>query len=334
MQLAEVDMHGRDLVRSARRYARRARSRCFLDRGGPENAVLLSGMARSGTTWAAQVLNYDASHRILFEPFNPVHVRAARPFRYIQYMEPGSRAEPQTTAARHIIAGGVRGAWVDAENTGYVFRQRIIKDVRTNLMLRWLADISPQTPIVLLIRHPLSVAASWLQLGWGGAAADERSSDFEVILDQPELLAAFPVIDRVACRIDRHDPLQRIVFQWCVLNLVPLRQFEAGSLTTIFYEDLVLSPKHEIQKLFRSIGRTCDWNRVAAVAREPSATAKSHNIESRQLVTGWLNVLTPEQVRAAAGIVEMFGLDHLYLMDAAPTRSSHPLSPPGTQGAL
>jgi hypothetical protein len=66
---------------------------------------------------------------------------------------------------------------VDVENTGFVFRRRIIKEIRSNLMLRWLAGISPCTPVVLLVRHPLAVAASWLQLGWGGRGSDARTND-------------------------------------------------------------------------------------------------------------------------------------------------------------
>jgi hypothetical protein len=284
----------------------------FVDRGGPEDAVLLAGMARSGTTWAAQLLNYDGTHRVLFEPFHPQRVKLAESFNYVQYMAPASHHEIKTAAALRILAGDVRSRWVDVENTGFVFRRRIIKEIRANLMLRWLAGISPRTPVVLLVRHPLAVAASWLQLGWGGRGSDGRTNDFEVIMTQPELLADFPILEDVGRRIDRHDHLQRIIFQWCVFHLVPFTQFKAGELNVLFYENLVVHPERETEKLFRQLGRPYDRARISAAMQKPSRTTKSLEADPRRLLAGWRDVLDVDQIRAATSILEMFGLDRLY----------------------
>lgn len=50
----------------------------FIDTGRIEDAVILAGMGRSGTTWGADVLNYDKSCRVMFEPFYPAAVHEAR----------------------------------------------------------------------------------------------------------------------------------------------------------------------------------------------------------------------------------------------------------------
>jgi hypothetical protein len=306
----------REFMTPAWQYAKKVRSRLFVDLGGPEDAVLLAGMARSGTTWTAQLLNYDGTHRVVFEPFHPQRVKLAEPFKYVQYLRADHRDEIKTAAALRILSGNVRSSWVDVENTGFVFRRRIIKEIRSNLMLRWLAGISPRMPVVLLVRHPLAVAASWLQLGWGGRGSDGRSNDLEVILAQPELLADFPVIQDVGQRIDHHDHLQRIIFQWCVFHLVPFTQFRAGELNVLFYENLVLHPEREIDNLFRRLGRPYDWARISVAINRPSRTTKSFHESPRRLLAGWQDVLDVDQIRTATSILAMFGLDSLYARES------------------
>jgi hypothetical protein len=131
-------------------------------------------------------------------------------------------------------------------------------------------------------------------------------------LAQPELLADFPVVKDVGQRIDHHDHLQRIIFQWCVFHLVPFTQFRAGELNVLFYENLVLQPERETEKLFRHLGRPYDWARISAAAQKPSRTKKSLDTDPRRLLAGWQDVLDVDQIRAATSILEMFGLDRLY----------------------
>jgi hypothetical protein len=304
-------------VGPAWQYAKKVRSRLFVDVGGPNDTVLLAGMARSGTTWGAQLLNCDGTNRILFEPFNPNRVKLAEPFQYIQYMDPADPHEIRTAAALRILRGDVRCSWVDVENTGFVFKRRIIKEIRSNLMLRWLVGIAPRMPVVLLVRHPLAVAASWLQLGWGGPTADGRSSDLEVMMSQQELLAAFPSIEEAVQRIDIHDPLQRVIFQWCVFHLVPFTQFRADELNVVFYENLVRHPERETKTLFGYLGRPYDWDRISVVVEKPSSTKRSRHADPRRLLEGWQDVLDTQQIRTAHTILSMFGLDSLYAKDAA-----------------
>ena len=59
-----------------------------LDFGEPDISIILAGMGRSGTTWAGNIINYDQSYRILFEPFLPARVKEAKGFEYLQYLNP------------------------------------------------------------------------------------------------------------------------------------------------------------------------------------------------------------------------------------------------------
>jgi len=229
-------------------------------------------MGRSGTTWVAQLINHDASHRLMFEPFFPARVPEAQPFDYIQYLRPLSREPARVEAARTILAGRIRNPHVDQGNRGFLFRRRIIKEIRCNLMLRWLAALAPRMRIVLVVRHPFAVADSWLRLGWGAEALGRRT-DFEIMMAQKALLQDFAELNDIAATIDPNEPLDRILFQWCAFHLVPLRQFAADELFLVHYEKLIDPSSREVDRLFAYLGRTIDPQRLAAARKTPSLTA-------------------------------------------------------------
>lgn len=176
----------------------------FLDIGKPDDAIIVAGMGRSGTTWAADIINYDDSYRILFEPFLPNMVKEAEGFGYKQYLAPGSDNPVLATKAKKILAGKPRNRWVDRGNNRLFYRRRIIKDIRINLMLAWLKKTTPATPVVLTIRHPLQVLSSWAKLGWRKEAFGERSN-LEILASQKNLLDDFPIIHDVLKCIDPQD---------------------------------------------------------------------------------------------------------------------------------
>src|SRR5438552_19014615 len=61
----------------------------FLDLPGASGTtVLLAGSARSGTTWLAAVINYDNSHRYMFDPFRPDRLDETRICASPQYVRP------------------------------------------------------------------------------------------------------------------------------------------------------------------------------------------------------------------------------------------------------
>src|SRR5580704_5098197 len=123
-------------------------------------ATLVSGMGRSGTTWLAELLNYRNDQRLLFEPFDHQRVALAVNFTDHQYLR-ADDADPRYLApARAIVTGLLRDPFVDQHNRRLVCGRRIIKEVRANLILKWLHTQFPGMPIVLIVRHPFAVAVS------------------------------------------------------------------------------------------------------------------------------------------------------------------------------
>lgn len=164
---------------------------------------------------------------------------------------------------------------------------------------------------MLMVRHPLSVALSWLKLGWGAAGS---TSDFQVIVNQPELFEDFPVFAEALKRVDVESPLERILFQWCVFHAVPVAQLNRARLRVLYYEDLLLAPHPVLADLFASLGMSCDWERVASRLASSSRTSF---IERPATVPGgrlddWMRAFSSAEIQRAREILAMFSLEDVY----------------------
>ena len=281
------------------------------------NTVLITGSGRSGTTWAAEVANFDHHYRIMVEPFHRGNVPAVRAFARRQYLRPESDDPTYLGPATAIFTGALRDAWVDGLNRPGIYTHRIAKDVRTTLMLGWIRAHFPGMPIVLLLRHPCAVARSRVQLGW-----DDIREDY---LTQPDLIADHLGPFAAAIRAAQSD-FERHVFDWCVENYVPFRTFARGDIHLAFYENLCVDPAAEVARLFAFLGRRYD-NRVFENMTTPSAsvqvTAVDRNrprppLDGARLIESWRDSVAPSDVERAYAIVESFGLEKIYGRSSMP----------------
>jgi hypothetical protein len=295
-------------------FARRFSARLYVDVGSPDATTLIAGMGRSGTTWVAAVVNHDFSHRIVFEPFRPHIVRAAGVFGPFAYVRPTDRDSVRIAAAQAILSGRTPRGTVDRGHRGRVFRRRIVKEVRCNLMLGWLRAIRPRMPIVLVMRNPLAVAASWLRLGWGRVPGDERS-EVDVMLEQQALLDDFPVIAQVAATVDRSDPFERSMFQWGVAHVVPLRQLRAGDAHVVHYEDMVRKSAAAVDALADYLELRIEGPsraRALATNTETDFLQRGPSADRPDLLSEFKRVLSARQVERGREILASFGLEHVY----------------------
>lgn len=265
--------------------------------GGHTETVFLAGSGRSGTTWLGGLVNHDSGYREIFEPFHPGKVGDFRAFGSKQYLRPGDRREEFLEPARKALTGRLRSGWTD--RGGIPADRLLVKDIRANLLLGWLAENFPGMPIVLLMRHPCAVVSSRLALGWRDNL-DETMSQRELVEDH-----LLPVEERIRAA---RDPFERHLFLWCIDNHVPLRQFSPGSIHLCFYESLLLDPEPELRHLFAFLGRDFDDGVLDKLGR-PSFTSRRG---SRPSVDGWRSRVGGERVARAGEVLGLFGLDRVY----------------------
>lgn len=284
--------------------ARRVLSRVYVDGGNYRNTTFLAGTGRSGTTWVEDIINFRQDHRILFEPFHSKEVPQLAHWNYRQYLRPTESEERYLGPARKILQGRIRNAWVDQYNTKHLVSRRLVKDIRANLILRWIHAHFPEIPLVLLLRHPCAVASSKLLLGWKTHLTD-FTSQRELVDDH---LA--PYLDVLASARDDFD---RHILLWCVENLVPLRQFAAGEIHVCFYEHLCLEPEREARALSTYLRRDFDPSLIPRMST-PSALSMQHSaiLKGENVVDSWRKRIEPAQVERAVELLRVFGLDRLY----------------------
>ena len=273
-------------------------------RGDHTRTVFLAGSGRSGTTWLSELIDHDGSYRRIFEPFHPGKVEDFRRFGSKQYLRPTDGRGEFLHPARKVLGGGLRSGWTD-RGGALLARRRLVKDIRANLLLGWLAEHFSGMPIVLLMRHPCAVVASRLALGWMDNL-DETMAQQDLVEDH-----LLPVEERIRAA---SDPFERHLFLWCIDNYVPLRQFSPGAIHLCFYEDFVLDPGPNLRRLFAFVGRDFDEAVLRKVAR-PSSTSRRGD---RPGVDGWREGLGRERVEEAGEILSLFGLDRVYGPDSMP----------------
>lgn len=300
----------------------RIRRRLYIDAGRPQDTIFVAGMGRSGTTWLAAVINHDFSYRMVFEPFRPHVVPEAKEFGPFAYVSPGDRHAERRRAAETILSGRTPRGTLD-RHRGIVFRRRLIKDVRCNLMLGWLKSVRPAMPVILIVRNPFAVTASWIRLGWG-RVADGSRSELDVILGHPELLRDFPVIGEAITGVDRSDAFERIMAQWAILHLVPFQQLGFRDAHLVMYEDLVREPVAEVARLAEYLGTRIDGPGRDHALRTPAETDFGRDDAAPDrtvLLDAWKTFFTPAQIERGQQILASFGVGDVYDPQGAPSKA-------------
>jgi hypothetical protein len=265
--------------------------------------VFIAGSGRSGTTWVSEVLNYRNDYRYVFEPLSN-NVSATAPFGGKRYLRPDDDEPELLEIMRRVLTGQIRSAWTERFNRRFVADRRLVKEIRANLLLEWVRLHFPGMPIVVVLRHPCAVAASFVRQGWRGRLED--------------LLAQDPLVrDFLSSRREElaglHDRFEKAVAIWCIETLVPLRQLGAEGVHVAFYEHLVRDPELELGRLFAFLGRD-DAPQALARLERPSLTSRRERAasSSEERMAGWRRQLSGDEIRRALTIVRSFGLDCLY----------------------
>lgn len=285
----------------------------YVDLGsGPADTVLLAGHDRSGTTWIAQALNHGRAFRYIYEPFHPGRVDAAKVFTPRLYLRDDDRDPRYVEAAEAVLSGRIRSVWTDKYNRATLPRRRLVKEVRSNLLLPWLSATFPETRIVFVTRHPCAVANSERKL------SDSWHIDLSRFLGQPNLMHDHlePFRERME---QATSDWEKRVFVWCIENHVPLASLDPTRVHFVSYEDFCVRPEDELRRLFGFVGIPYDPGALRALAR-PSATSRKDSavFSGEDLVEAWRASVTPEELASTMSIVELFGLDRIYTSDPMP----------------
>ncbi len=287
----------------------------IFDMGNHHHTVFLAGTGRSGTTWVEDIINYNNSYRIMFEPFHSKELASLKEWNYRQYLRPDNQDTKFVGPATKILNGKIRHPWIDQFNRKTFTKKRLIKDIRANLILKWIKARFPRIPIVLLLRHPCAVANSKMKLGW-----DTHLDDFLIQHElMHDLLGPFESEIRNA-----NDIFDKHIFLWCIENYIPLRQFSKGEILVTFYENLCVNPTKESETILSFVKEESSL-KVLDSFTKPSALSRNDSaiISGSDLVSSWRDNVSTNQINRAIEILSIFGMHAIYNENNMPLASGN-----------
>jgi hypothetical protein len=269
------------------------------------------GSARSGTTWAAEVLSAANDTRFIMEPFDDRCSQFRGGLPDATYLSPGARDERLEYFADRVFSGQLRSQWTDQFNHAHHPVRRVVKDVRTVALLGWFRSRYPTMPVVYLLRHPFATAWSMATLGWGTHGS---------LLGETSRLDTVTEVER---RILLPQAFVAEVTRWCVEQSRGLRHLDDG-VHVVFYEDLVAEPALGFTSISHYLATRSpawrNWEPDAATYARPSATSvrREAPTSARDWVSTWQGLIDDATVDHALSIVKQFGLDDVYGLNSTP----------------
>lgn len=252
--------------------------------------ILVTGMARSGTTWVARILNASGQTGIIGEPLNLEPAagvpRISVPHWYTYISE--ENEGPYVLALQRLLrfehdhlgdlrrarsaadVGRVAGTWARFLRSRR--RRPLVKEPHASMSARWFAE-RLACDVVVTVRRPAAVVSSWKRLGW--------SFDMRNLLDQPLLmrdwLAPFER-EMTGALDDDSDLVDRAALLWKLIYYV-LRRHEQASprVVVVRHEDLSRTPTEAFASLFERLGLELS---ARAMQRIESSTASTNPHET------------------------------------------------------
>jgi len=307
------------------------------------------GSGRSGTTWVQDALADANNLRPVFEPLHPAvsdvgaryayralaaedeepdleqfldEAAAGRKYRWwTQYRLPGGRLVPRISQLKSI-----EGVKAQYRNRLRLLRERpalaaswrgrvpLVKCIRANLMLGWLASRGAR--VTLMIRHPGAVVESQYRLG------RDKTWDPDPVLARYRNDARLHELtgDRYRSLLARKmSRIEALTTNWVIENQWPMLTAIDEGVEVVFYERLKSVPDREWRKVCRAL----DLANVPPADTLARPSQQSSNCSSGEKGSPkWLRELTGEQIGLMQGVLDDVGFRTYDMRSAEPIESS------------
>ena len=310
--------------------------------------LIVAGSGRSGTTWVLDVLAEANDLRPVFEPLNPYAIMEAQPFanRYIKedaadpelkkFLERSFKGElnylwPNTRFLPSALKPSI--SEMTSWNYNYTLMSKykklvkrycsylrikpfrpITKFIRANLMLDWI-EVNFNARIIYVVRHPGAVAASKIAASrkkGGGEVWDFYGPQEQKILfrykndhqlKEDYLGKYFDIFEEKLTPAAGHTVL------WCIENILPIFNQQKKNGHVFFYEDLVLNPEKEFDRIAKALGlaKEPESNIIERPSQQVSQEMMSNRSVTDQL-SRWMKSFNKEQLDEIERVLKFFNV--------------------------
>lgn len=270
----------------------------YLERGNkPYPTVIVAGYTRSGTTFLGRILANILGCRPIHEPLNSNKVSEIDFFNERESV----KLLRTDTHYRHALTGlfgpNFRGNKNTNTGTRLIYDGRLIKIVRGNHYLDYLAELFTEQKFIFIMRNPWACITSRLRLGWSAPDLSNCIDDIWPLLNPAQQ----------DCFKSTTSKAGRLAITWCIDNMMALRNADNPSFYFVHYEELVLHPQETLEAMLKHIGQ------------DYSATALKHEIrregagkQAKARLDSWLKHMDDNDKQAVTTVLKIFGMNDFY----------------------
>ncbi|MFA0961298.1 sulfotransferase [Roseivirga sp. BDSF3-8] len=286
----------------------------------PEEALILTGDPRGGTTWLSSLLVQATKAAMIWEPLwlakNPSFKNIG--FSYRQYISEQENWPEAEGLFRDLFSGkDLNSNLISFTSVAEITSSShlLFKFCRANQLLPWLtATFEFTNPPIYLLRHPCAVVASQLkQGGWDRLPSTiqfKDQPDFEQEVGDPDYLNTINTVEK------------RLALIWCMANRRTLESpHNNHRWLSICYEDLLMNPHQQLSRI-RDRWKVPLAKDVLDDVAKPSFTTVEDTsaIKGADQIGKWKETLSSKQIAEIMGVVQHFGIK-VYSEDPVPAIS-------------
>lgn len=256
---------------------------------GPENIVWIFGAGRTGSTWLAAMMKDLPDHRIWFEP------RVGSFFDPNELSRVGGTNYVFASAYKETWLGNIRRLVLDDAATRFPAGTEVlvVKEPGGSVGAPLLMDALPESRMILLIRDPRDVVASWVDAVGKNAWAERRSGALGALSSTDPLSFA-----------QRHAE----VYLRHVGNAAKAFEAHQGRKVLVKYEDLRADTLGEMRRIYASLEMSVNEDELARVVEKhsweniPEENKGEGKFYRKATPGGWKEDLSPKQVEIVESI--------------------------------
>ena len=277
----------------------------FLKRFSIEDAIIISGEARGGTTWLSEIVSSHPELTVIWEPLMPIGGIVPKELHlgwrpYIPVADENSLIKKTFTS---LLKGNLIKPWMTRKTLLKDFFQAktlVFKFVRLNLSLPWLvSQYQFKHKPILILRHPFSVALSQTK-------AFGKMEHVENIFD-PSLYNRSHYNEHAEFIKKLDGSLELAVAGWCLHHKPILDRLCSDQWVTVFYEYLVLNPEVQFENILR-VWNVNSWKGFDIDYAKASSTdfKKDYSPNGEEQLNKWKNEIPKSQIPKLQSILDYF----------------------------
>ncbi len=249
-------------------------SRSNIHRSKGKQNICIFSSRRCGTTLLMQMINSQPGIKFIYEPlaryrYNPYKklIPATHLDQFV-YLDADQQVQLRNYFNNVIFKDKLRGysQWnYFSDSYSFISDRFVIKILDALPIIDWF-EKNFDVKIIYLIRHPIPVSLSILNMGWENIS--------EAFICNPNFTKSY--LNERTTRLSHHilktgTKLQKLVLEWCLYHLYPLSIFKRRNWLTITYEELLLNPMKMVDLMCNYLDLP-DRERMLETILKPSRT--------------------------------------------------------------